>query len=150
MGDFVYHFTYDRKALLQLFALFIALVKAGKTLYILAGNHDRIADHYVYEEARQTLYSFLEEKRIYFITTAEFHTIEGNDCLFFPFYYPSTNTFEDDHFPELYDEHHQQRTLSRKANNILHNAIQERKKTSKSAEKLLLIHHRYIAGQQFP
>ncbi len=43
LGDYVYHFNYDRKALLQLFSLFIELAQQGKQLYILAGNHDWIA-----------------------------------------------------------------------------------------------------------
>jgi len=53
MGDFVYQFSYDRKALLGLFNLFTDLYKQGKHVYVVAGNHDRIADHFVYEEARQ-------------------------------------------------------------------------------------------------
>jgi UDP-2,3-diacylglucosamine pyrophosphatase LpxH len=35
--------------------LFIELASQGKTLYIVAGNHDWIAGHFVFEEARQTL-----------------------------------------------------------------------------------------------
>jgi UDP-2,3-diacylglucosamine pyrophosphatase LpxH len=55
LGDYVYHFSYDRKALLHLFSIFIELASKGKKLYILAGNHDRISGHFVFEEARQTL-----------------------------------------------------------------------------------------------
>lgn len=75
LGDYVYHFTYDRKALLQLFGLFIDLATEGKTVYILAGNHDRIAGHFVFEEARQTLL-FTKSTQIHFITEPTFLTIE--------------------------------------------------------------------------
>lgn len=42
LGDYVYHFSYHRKSLLQLFAMFGRLYQQGKTVYILAGNHDRL------------------------------------------------------------------------------------------------------------
>lgn len=42
LGDYVYHFTYERGALLALFALFVELIQQGKELWIVAGNHDRL------------------------------------------------------------------------------------------------------------
>jgi calcineurin-like phosphoesterase len=53
LGDFVYHFSYDRGALLALFELFLELYTQGKNLYILAGNHDRLGNSFVYEEGKQ-------------------------------------------------------------------------------------------------
>jgi len=34
---------------------FLELVREGKTVYILAGNHDRIGQHFVYEEAKRVI-----------------------------------------------------------------------------------------------
>lgn len=52
-GDYVYHFAYDRNALLQLYKLFLELFEQGKTVYILAGNHDRLGSSFVFEEAQK-------------------------------------------------------------------------------------------------
>lgn len=53
LGDFVYHFSYDRVALLGLFELFLELYRSGKNLYILAGNHDWLGNTFVYEEGKR-------------------------------------------------------------------------------------------------
>ncbi|MDR0282358.1 MAG: metallophosphoesterase [Candidatus Peribacteria bacterium] len=53
LGDFVYHFSYDRNSLLALYDLFLDLYLQGKSLYILAGNHDRLGNSFVFEEARK-------------------------------------------------------------------------------------------------
>jgi UDP-2,3-diacylglucosamine pyrophosphatase LpxH len=42
LGDYVYHFSYDRQALLGFFALLVGLQSDGYNIYLLAGNHDRI------------------------------------------------------------------------------------------------------------
>jgi len=92
LGDYVYHFTYDRKALLQLFKKIITLAQQGKDVYILAGNHDRIQDHFVYEEAKQAFDLFGDEiHHIHFVTEPVLKNIEGIDCLLFPYYYPKGN-----------------------------------------------------------
>lgn len=148
LGDYVYHFNYDRKALLQLFSLFIELAQQGKHLYILAGNHDRITWHFVFEEARQTLL-FTWSAQIHFITEPRLTTIAWVECLFLPFYYPQVSAVDHDYFPELYEETHPQRRTSRIINNILASEIQHRKET-KQTDRLLLIHHRYIASTKFP
>ena len=51
-GDYVYHFSYDRKALLALFSFFVELYHAGKDVYVLAGNHDWIDNHFVFAEGK--------------------------------------------------------------------------------------------------
>ena len=149
LGDYVYHFSYDRKALLQLFWLFIELASQGKTLYIVAGNHDWIAGHFVFEEARQTLL-FTWSTHIHFITQPRQTTIEWVECLFLPFYHPDTKTPPiHDYFPHLYEEAHPQRKISRKINNILAEEIAHRQ-AYKKTDRLLLIHHWYIAKTKFP
>lgn len=71
-------FSYDRKALAALFDLFLHLRKEGKNLYILAGNHDRIGQQFVYAEGKKIadLLPQTSDHIIRFITSPEIHTIE--------------------------------------------------------------------------
>lgn len=102
-GDVVYHFQYDRKALLALFRFFIELEEQGKVIYVLAGNHDRLQGHFVYEEAcivlgdvvceqGNTLQNPLDVdtrtdtwRHLYFVTVPTWFRIAWQLCLFFPF-----------------------------------------------------------------
>jgi DNA repair exonuclease SbcCD nuclease subunit len=143
LGDYVYHFTYDRKALLQLFSCFIDLTKQWKNVYIVAWNHDWIADHFVFEEAKQTV-QLVDNPRIFFITQPRETTIEWIDCLFLPFFKPSVTVFDHDYYPELKENPHPWVQTSRQINNILQWYIQN------NIKKRLLIHHRYIANTPFP
>lgn len=52
LGDFVYHFAYHRRSILQLFDLFVDLYSAGKNVYILSGNHDRLWENFVFAEGK--------------------------------------------------------------------------------------------------
>ena len=52
LGDYVYHFAYDRVSLLALFRFFVELYSSGKDVHVLAGNHDWIAEQFVFEEGR--------------------------------------------------------------------------------------------------
>ena len=87
LGDYMYMFSYDRKALGALFDLFIELRHEGKNLYILAGNHDRIGTQFVYAEGKKIsdLLAPLAKNKLSFITEPELHMIEGKQLLFFPF-----------------------------------------------------------------
>lgn len=78
LGDYMYMFSYDRKALSRLFDLFLSLRKQGKSVYILAGNHDRIGQQFVYAEGKKIadLLPQTTEHIIRFITSPEMHTIE--------------------------------------------------------------------------
>lgn len=102
LGDYVYHFTYDRKALLKLFSKFLELAQQGKDVYILAGNHDRVSDHFVYEEGKQA-FALLGEliSNIHFITQPVLTQIEGQDCLLFPYRYPAEPPATQELLPEL-------------------------------------------------
>ena len=87
VGDYVYHFAYDRNALFALYEFFITLLQAGKRVYVLAGNHDRLGDSFVYAEA-QKAFSVLPSKEqwsIHFITEPAVHTIDSEEVLFFPY-----------------------------------------------------------------
>jgi UDP-2,3-diacylglucosamine pyrophosphatase LpxH len=102
LGDFVYHFSYDRNALLALYDLFLQLYQQGKSLYILAGNHDRLGNSFVFEEARKAFQllqvfntaadeKFLplrpahDQQQIHFITTPLLTEIEGQTICFLPY-----------------------------------------------------------------
>ena len=150
LGDFVYHFNYDRKALMGLFDLFVECFEAKKSLYILAGNHDRIAGHFVYEEAKKA-FSFLGQDQwtLKFITEPEFHMIQEQECLFFPYHIPDQDTPIQWEFQELADSSHAKEQRSARANSSLMNYIKSRR-TSKKSEKLMIFHHRYIVSTSFP
>jgi calcineurin-like phosphoesterase len=88
LGDFVYHFSYDRGALLALFELFLEFYSQGKNLYILAGNHDRLGSSFVYEEGKQ-VFDLLQHQqnsgKLHFITKPWLTELEGEKILFLPF-----------------------------------------------------------------
>lgn len=150
VGDYMYHFNYDRKSLLKLYQLFIDLYKQDKHIYILAGNHDRIANQFVYEEWRLTFeFANNESRSIRFITMPEYHTIQWQECLFFPYYLPTHESIQSEKFQELLDSDHPKEQISGRANTKLWLMIWEWRKNKKS-DKLLLIHHRYIVQTQFP
>jgi hypothetical protein len=55
LWDYVYHFSYDRVSLLELFNFFSNLYKKGKNIYVMSWNHDWIWEHFVYEESEKIL-----------------------------------------------------------------------------------------------
>ena len=57
LWDFVYHFSYDRNALLELYDLFLDLYFQWKNIYILAWNHDRLGNTFVFEEGKKAFES---------------------------------------------------------------------------------------------
>lgn len=156
MGDYVYHFSYDRKALLKLFNFFVELCTQGKSVHVLAGNHDWIADHFVFEEAQKTLQlitSLGEMKgRLLFYTEPQFQHIDGQECLIFPFFHPSfqqRNPIEIQKFAELAVSTHHQEQYAAYANEYLQHTIDQRKREHPEG-KLVVFHHRYIANTTFP
>ena len=92
LWDYVYHFSYDREALLKLYTLFLDLYKSGKNVYILAWNHDRLGNTFVFEEAKRT-YEIIRNVfdnwessgKIEFITQPKVENIEWEDILFLPY-----------------------------------------------------------------
>ena len=94
-GDYVYHFAYDRSALLQLYKLFLELFDQGKDVYVLAGNHDRLGNSFVFEEA-QKAFDIISSKelikgsgKIHFVTKPQLVTIEDEEILLLPFFLPN-------------------------------------------------------------
>lgn len=92
LWDYVYHFSYDREALLRLYTFFLDLYKAGKNVYILAWNHDWLGNTFVFEEAKRT-YEIIKNVfdnwdthgKIEFITQPKVENIEWENVLFLPY-----------------------------------------------------------------
>ena len=92
LWDYVYHFSYDREALLKLYTLFLDLYKSGKNVYILAWNHDWLGNTFVFEEAKRT-YDIIKNVfhgdenggKIEFITQPKVENVEWEDVLFLPY-----------------------------------------------------------------
>ena len=165
LGDYVYHFSYDRRALLMLYSFFVELCKEGKIVHVIAGNHDRIADHFVFEEAQKTLELVQGAEmpwRLLFYTEPCFQRIDGKDCLMFPFFHPSLQQkipLSPSVFGELAASRDRQEQYAAYVNELLHTMIQQRKSEhlgeqwysgNNDNDPLIVIHHRYIAQTAFP
>lgn len=90
LGDYVYHFSYDRTALLSLYHFFVELFEQGKNVYILAWNHDRLGNSFVFEEAQKAFqiiqkYDTKHKWNLHFITQPTQITIENQSIILFPF-----------------------------------------------------------------
>lgn len=157
LGDYVYHFSYDRNALLALYHFFVQLFDQGKTVYVLAGNHDWIGDSFVFEEA-QKAFSLLEKYKINhtgqlkFITEPVLETIEGQQILLFPytlksFEKPVLQDISPDHWLQriayLKESSHKNEQKSREINSCLAWYLE-------TYPDLLVIHHHYINATAFP
>ncbi len=83
----MYHFAYDRGASLALYSFLIELFEQGKTVYVLAGNHDWLTDNFVYAEAKKAfdLLHGAHDNKLYFITEPMQCSIEGQEILFLPY-----------------------------------------------------------------
>lgn len=151
LWDYVYHFQYDRKALLNLFALFIELYQAGKKLWILAGNHDWIDEHFVFAEGKWTFDAMnpTDEGAIRFITEPMLTQIEGKDILFFPFARMTEDVRTIQQFAELWLSDHPMIQQSARANSLLYTLVSDWR-ASQSTGKLHILHHRYIVDTVFP
>lgn len=92
LWDYVYHFSYDREALLKLYSFFLKLYQEWKNVYILAWNHDWLGNTFVFEEAKRT-YDIIKNVfhwdenggKIEFITEPKVEQIEWENVLFLPY-----------------------------------------------------------------
>lgn len=92
LWDYVYHFSYDREALLKLYSFFLELYQEWKNVYILAWNHDWLGNTFVFEEAKRT-YEIIKNVfdnwessgKIEFITEPKVENIDWEDILFLPY-----------------------------------------------------------------
>ena len=156
-GDYVYHFSYDRNALLSLYQFFLELVYQGKTVYILAGNHDRLGNSFVFEEAKKAfdiVNSITHDQgKIFFITKPLWQTIEGKEIFFLPFTIHG-NDLEIQEKKELpfniqgtvdilKKSSNKNESFSWLLNEYLRSQIQGKK-------NILIVHHYYINNTVFP
>ena len=151
LWDYVYHFSYDRTALLELFQLFLELYKQWKTLYILSWNHDWLWENFVFEEWKK-VFDLLQEWTwsIHFITKPRLTHIDWEKILFLPF---CLNLKEDEYeeyqdwknmFTEtLLESKDKNEVFSWKVNQLVNWFI-------KKEWKLTIIHHYYTNKQKFP
>lgn len=150
--DYVYHFNYDRVALHTLFSYWVELVQEWKHLIILAWNHDWIHNQFVFAEWQLAFETFTSSWSwsIQFITKPTRCTIQWREMLLFPF----TTQFDErtgrNEYNELITSTVAKERISGYANSVLHTMIDEWKSIAKWWEKLLVVHHRYIAKTAFP
>lgn len=155
LWDFVYHFIYDRKAILEFFGLILKFYSQWKNIYILAWNHDWIQWSFVFEEARRSfdiLNTFENKNKIYFITKPLEMEIEWNSFLFLPYDYDfnEKNVISDGSAfwkitKELSSSTNKNETLSWAINAYLYNYILQN-----SEKKLFIVHHYYFEWVEFP
>ncbi len=153
LGDYVYHFSYDRKSLLALFELFVELFESWKNVYVLAGNHDWISDKFVFLEWQKS-FDIINGKfknKLNFITKPELVNVEWRDVLFFPYTYESSQNIQKYQNPKwkieltinsLLDSENKYEKVSARINNDLYEYLSEN-------PELLVIHHYYIADTVF-
>lgn len=154
LWDFVYHFSYDRNALLELYDLFLELYTQWKNLYILAWNHDRLGNTFVFEEWRKAFEILSRMKNsdneICFITKPFVKEIEWKNIWFLP----AMLEIDEKDFPwidELKDEKYAEEMKSKNKNLIFStqlNLVVER--FAKKYSDLTLIHHYYVEWVTFP
>ena len=155
-GDFVYHFSYDRNALLALYHFFLELLQEGKYLYILAGNHDWLGNSFVFEEAKKAFAIVNEitheQGKIFFITQPQTYDIEGQKTLFLPY----TIDVKNMETKKVELPINIQWTIdllkqSTNKNELLSASVNEYLWSAIAGEKdLLVIHHYYINNTKFP
>jgi len=154
LWDFVYHFSYDRNVLLELYDLFLELYIQGKNLYILAWNHDRLGSTFVFEEWRKAFQILSKIKKldneIYFITKPFVKEIEWKNICFLPAMleidekdFPWIDELKDEKYIEEMKSKNKNLTFSTQLNLVLERFI-------KKYSDLTLIHHYYVEWVSFP
>lgn len=150
---------------MKLFDLFIELYKQGKHVYILAGNHDRLGQHFVYEEARQafSLLPSTEHSSLHFIVEPRLTKIENKKIFFLPSMInlevakialerasklPSTASFPQEALIQQEAIHLQQSDNKNEQMSGLINEITLH--IVRNTPDCLIIHHYYIADTVFP
>ncbi len=170
LWDYVYHFSYDRVALLQLYNFFLELFSQWKNVYVLAGNHDWVGNTFVFEEAKRTFETINEVRsekwdvrvgKLEFITTPRVENIEGDDVLFLPYFLDNNQVLEialqarNDRLNEniiqeieknikiLSESKKKNERISAKVNQILLDYVNK-------YDNLTVIHHYYVEWINFP
>jgi len=154
LWDFVYHFSYDRNALLELYDLFLELYTQWKNLYILAWNHDRLGNTFVFEEWRKAFEILSRMKNsdneICFITKPFVKEIEWKNICFLPAMleidekdFPWIDDLKDEKYAEEMKSKNKNLTFSTQLNLVV-------ERFTKKYSDLTLIHHYYVEWVSFP
>ncbi len=162
--DYVYHFAYDRNALLQLYKLFLELFEQWKNVYVLSGNHDRLGSSFVFEEAQKAFDIIQNSKfimqnkewgKVHFVTKPLVETIDNEEILLLPFFLPNeieANTYSpknerlkaiNDFATLLEKSNHKHEQFSWYINKLISEQIDRN-------PNLTIFHHYYINGTSFP
>lgn len=154
LWDFVYHFSYDRNALLELYDLFLELYTQWKNLYILAWNHDWMGNTFVFEEGRKAFEVLSKLKNsnseICFITKPMVKEIEWRNICFLPAMleideqdFPWIEKLKDGKYIEEIKSKNKNQAFSTQLNLIVRRFLKE-------YSDLVLVHHYYIEWISFP
>ena len=154
LWDFVYHFSYDRNALLELYDLFLDLYTQWKNLYILAWNHDRLGNTFVFEEWRKAFEILSRMKNsdneICFITKPFVKEFEWKNICFLPAMleidekdFPWIDDLKDQKYAEEMKSKNKNLTFSTQLNLVV-------EWFTKKYSDLILIHHYYVEWVSFP
>lgn len=151
VGDYVYHFSYDRKALLRLMDFFLVCVEQRKHLYILAGNHDWLQSEFVFAESQKILDRFARHGsgHLEFMTDVQLREIDGRQILFVPFMHLEDTVEIHSQYAHLADSKHKQEQQSARINSMLHAQVDDFCRQYPDTP-LTVIHHRYIADTLLP
>jgi DNA repair exonuclease SbcCD nuclease subunit len=156
MGDYVYHFSYHRVSLLALLDFFLELATQNKEVYILAGNHDWLGQHFVYTEAEKILSHNNNSNNIHFITKPCIKYIDNETIIFLPYilnwseYIPKSEWYEFSATLKVcQDSNNTHIKSSYKLNTCIADFISQ-ERLSNSTKQLILIHHYYTADIKFP
>lgn len=149
LWDYVYHFSYDRNSILELYNLFLELFENWKNVYILAWNHDRLWSSFIYQEAHKAFdiinnLSKQNEGKLAFLTEPLIEKIEDQNILFLPFILDTKEIkYTNPLFQELAKSSNKNQQFSWYINQTLENYIKEN-------PNLTIIHHYYINNTVFP
>ena len=83
LWDYIYHFAYNPKVIWEFFDFCLELSK-NKKVYIIAGNHDYIKGHFIFQEAQKAL--DLANANLKIISSPMLENIDNKKVLFFPFF----------------------------------------------------------------
>jgi len=148
LWDYIYHFSYDRKAILELFELFLEFFSKWKSIYVLAGNHDWVWETFVFEEVQKAfdILNTHTPNKIFFITQPLLTEIEWEKMLFLPFNFNITLDWLEERNPNfeiLLNSKNKNEIFSWIINNVLY-------QHTKNNDKIIVLHHYYFANTSFP
>lgn len=154
LWDFVYHFSYDRKALLELLDLLLKEFGKGKSIYLLAGNHDWLSDSYVFQEAKVAfdILNTYSENKIYFVTSPLDTNIDGKRCLFLPYNIHYYSQWVIPNFEKLSQKEIYQNLINSNNKNERYSAYVNmylEEQLDRSSYDIVF-HHHYFVNTQFP